>query len=404
MAWPKDVTEDSVQMQEDGSVCVTSKDEFGSLILSPHRRDFTVCYLAALSKEKRKERKHNSQTNQNRHSDKASNSSVNRKQKGSDFGSDPAREKGNLVKLKAERDVSRELKTQRSLTPENKPQVHSFSQDGLNLSPITQASYAESPQALSNGSGSPITPENAHTDRNAKFRQFSTPTEGLEDNGVVDVQVCSLCGKLKNNISEKNFLPHINAEGSFLGEHFGRELENQKGMDEGFGGINFENRCSCTRKDVDAEVQLTDGNNYAKEMVQTVEQEPELRDLVSPRKEDYLEDTRISSSSREGASETRCRYTWLTRHISCDECPTAWSHVVKLAQAFADGLGKSSKDSNGNSLKVDNGEEMIGVLILALLTLFAQYYARSDQICINKITALKIVVFLAWSKQLSILF
>lgn len=333
-------------MQEDGSVCVTSKDEFGSLILSPHRRDFTVCYLAALSKEKRKERKQNSQRNQSRDSDKASNSLGNRKQKANDCGLDSAKGRGNLVKLEAE-----EPKTQRSLTPENEPQLHSLSQDGLNLSPITQASCAESPQALSNASGSPITPENAHTDRNAKFRQFSTPTEGLEDNATVDIQVCSVCGKLKSNISEKIVLPYVNAEGSFLGEHFGRELENEKGMNNSSGahkcGPNFENRCSCTKKDT--EVQLTDRKSHVKEMVEAVYQEPELRDLVSPREEGCLEDTRTSSSSREGVSETRRRYTWLTRHISCDECPTAWSHVVKMAQAFADSWERSSKNSNGNS-------------------------------------------------------
>ncbi|KAL5004165.1 hypothetical protein ScPMuIL_017621 [Solemya velum] len=49
LAWPKELDVRSCDYFEDGGTRVTSMDQYGSLALSGHKQDFTVCYLSAIS-------------------------------------------------------------------------------------------------------------------------------------------------------------------------------------------------------------------------------------------------------------------------------------------------------------------------------------------------------------------
>lgn len=54
MAWPKELDVRSCDYLEDGAIRVTSMDQYGSLVLSGHKQDFTVCYLSATSEDQPK--------------------------------------------------------------------------------------------------------------------------------------------------------------------------------------------------------------------------------------------------------------------------------------------------------------------------------------------------------------
>ncbi|XP_076454102.1 uncharacterized protein LOC143289122 isoform X1 [Babylonia areolata] len=49
IAWGRTVEECHIEVFEDGSRRAVSRDEFASLVLSPHGQDFTVCYLSHIS-------------------------------------------------------------------------------------------------------------------------------------------------------------------------------------------------------------------------------------------------------------------------------------------------------------------------------------------------------------------
>lgn len=311
IAWPREVTADNVQLQEDGSVCVTSKDEFGSLILSPHRRDFTICYLSALSAEKKRERKLKCSKNE---TDSAMNlDAINNTEKHSHFsGHNPT----------TDQMMNKNNRCRTPVIGED-----NLAQESLNLSPITQASCADSPPALSNASGSPVTPENTQKDRHAKYRQYSTPTEGLEDGTQ---SVCPKCLKrISNNAVSLQKQTVGNPEGSFLGENHG-------------GQNNEQNCCQCLQQTDEKTQRVVDTGQVL------------LKDKGINNYRPLNENLDLSKNS-DGSSETdqgevRRNYTWLTRHISCDECPTNWSHVIKMAQTFAENDHKQSAECQGKAI------------------------------------------------------
>ena len=179
-----------VEVSQDGSVTVTARNNTASLVLSPHRSDFTVCYLSPLSCEKQR--------------------SCTTKRC---FG-DPrikTRGAGRLVNIQnkhKKENVSHSVKqdgvanSQRTtcVTPDNITHP-AYDADKVNneldLSPISAASGASSPGNHSADSGSPLSLHGA-AQHGATFPPFSTPTGALEQ--------------------PVGYSQQCNAEGSFLGE------------------------------------------------------------------------------------------------------------------------------------------------------------------------------------------
>lgn len=319
IGWPKCVEKRNCEILEDGSVRITSQDEFGSLILSSHHRDFTVCYLSLLSQEKVK--------NRHKH-EKVKGTNISLSCQKSNNQPDTSKQSNHSSQPEKSYDSPRANKTK----------------DDLNISPITQASCADSPRALSNASGSPITPLDVVKDTEAKFRPFSTPTEELEAEPV-----CTPYGKTAvfKDYSHKS-----------------------KGEKVRFENDSFEKLTERGSSKTDKTLtEMCNRNNDGKESTGhvTVAIKGHETNVVSknyntkangceavPNAPNTLKQINHSADSgnRSGHNETnsstdssvsdvdkpspRCNYCWVTRHISCDECPLMWSHVVKLAKNVAE--------------------------------------------------------------------
>lgn len=58
IAWPKLPEETKIEVLPDGSRRITSLDEFATMVVSPHGRDFTVCYLSRISEDRSGSKEH----------------------------------------------------------------------------------------------------------------------------------------------------------------------------------------------------------------------------------------------------------------------------------------------------------------------------------------------------------
>ena len=59
-AWPRDSKKSNIEHLPDGGIRIFSVDEYASLVLSPHRQEFTVCYLSKLGQEVQRRHKQSS--------------------------------------------------------------------------------------------------------------------------------------------------------------------------------------------------------------------------------------------------------------------------------------------------------------------------------------------------------
>ncbi|WAR28091.1 CE034-like protein [Mya arenaria] len=211
-----------------------------------------------------------------------------------------------------------------SKTPEYTKIAENDTSVGLNLSPITQASCVDSPGGISNASGSPFSIHTSGENCNAKFRPFSTPTEGLD---------------AKENGSYNN-----NAEGSFLGETYGKKpvdfTQDIQSQHHYFKPI------AVCKSEMKASHDCGDVGRACLEQEETT---------LATKCEDEICGGISSCSSQEGDSQTQVRYTWLTRHMSCDECHSSFGHVVKLAKEAAEtGIVVDMKGSKKTEKKSTN--------------------------------------------------
>ncbi|XP_052783044.1 uncharacterized protein LOC128219272 [Mya arenaria] len=317
IAWPKEHSTENIDVGDDGSVCVTSNDEFGSVVLSPHRTDFTVCYLSALSRERIKEKNQNHRKANSRQHFKKDGHHKNEQMHGESSARDTSERGDNRIHIF-------EKMREDSKTPEYTKIAENDTSVGLNLSPITQASCVDSPGGISNASGSPFSIHTSGENCNAKFRPFSTPTEGLD---------------AKENGSYNN-----NAEGSFLGETYGKKpvdfTQDIQSQHHYFKPI------AVCKSEMKASHDCGDVGRACLEQEETT---------LATKCEDEICGGISSCSSQEGDSQTQVRYTWLTRHMSCDECHSSFGHVVKLAKEAAEtGIVVDMKGSKKTEKKSTN--------------------------------------------------
>ena len=323
IAWPKSAEKRNCEILQDGSVRITSQDEFGSLILTSHQRDFTVCYLSLLSQEKAKTRyKH----------DKVKNPvATNLTCKNSDSQSNSGNQSNHSSQSEKSHDSPRSNETK----------------DDLNISPITQASCNDSPRALSNASGSPITPLDIVKDNEAKFRPFSTPTQELESEPV-----CTPFGKTAvfRDYDHKSKAEKVRFQNE-SSEH-PKDNDSRKTHDTLTRASDCQKSKSKVAKDfVSRESTIKSSNSGSQNFDIRQSGDGYNAEQTVPK---YRRGANSSagSSNRSGQNETnssvescasqdskpspRCNYCWVTRHMSCDECPVMWSHVVKMARHVAE--------------------------------------------------------------------
>lgn len=58
VAWPKGTEHSNFEYMMDGGVRLISEDEYASIVLSPHKQDFTVCYLCGISPDSPRQKLH----------------------------------------------------------------------------------------------------------------------------------------------------------------------------------------------------------------------------------------------------------------------------------------------------------------------------------------------------------
>ncbi|KAK3603768.1 hypothetical protein CHS0354_023387 [Potamilus streckersoni] len=325
-AWAKSLEDSNIEKLPDGSVRVTSEDNYASLILSPHKQDFTVCFLSLLSPEKNIDR---SRLTSHK---KRTKDLVNSDSRQVSTSGDSSEDKGKLVLLR----------------------------EDLNISPITQASSTNSPSGLSQASGSPVTPQINMPESNNRYMLFSTPTRGLEACELpVDLEepVCTPYGKTAVFRDYRQERHGDRISGADLDEEAcvsvsGYESKGEKKqtvMDQGQG-----DNQSDVGGIVEMQYNLVDRDHWQEENniigrenhqgskeykhCDGKEMENSLQKSVqhSSRETTLTGILRTSDVSRSTGSDTSQEttqklYCWVTKHISCDECPLAWSHVVRLA-------------------------------------------------------------------------
>ena len=222
--------------------------------------------------------------------------------------------------------------------------------DDLNISPITQASCNDSPRAMSNASGSPITPLDVVKDNEAKFRPFSTPTQELEEEPV-----CTPFGKTAvfrdYGLTSKGDKVRFENDSFEQCQDKGSSQENDT-----LTQLTQANDCRKTKhgttKDswkYDSKINLSNYDSQKFDVRPVGEKNraelniPNYQTQTDNRTEKCNisghTDTNSSLESRtsqDGKQSPRCNYCWVTRHMSCDECPITWSHVVKMARNVAE--------------------------------------------------------------------
>ncbi|KAL4220206.1 hypothetical protein ACF0H5_020614 [Mactra antiquata] len=313
IAWPKTCTPQNCVKQEDGSISITSVDEFGSLILSPHCRDFTVCYLSLLSEyNKTSNKKDRGMMNDKRcesHQD-CSCKTVNKKSNSAK--SDIKHESGSN---RSDNDGQESIYKFHGRSGSSYITKHSKEKVDLNISPITQASFVDSPRALSNDSHSPASSEEGVIDRDAVYRHFSTPTEGLdEESPSVILQECAIKGR-DNNV--QRYFQNANNDGSFIGNVFKPISNPQCGQTDN----NYDDeKCAINKNDVNVLHVACESSQSGRQDSMLLHRKCAHGDLTS---------------KCDKGGKTRYKYTWLTRHISCDECPINFNTIVKMANNVA---------------------------------------------------------------------
>ena len=310
IAWPKTACRQHCEILEDGSVRILSIDEFASVILSPHRKDFTVCYLSVLSQEKQRDRvkvKKNRQT-RNLHSTSGD------KYEQTKRCDSPLYQKKVQYSEEVLSNTVKDSQTPVRKVPKRQHGNYPPGEEDLNISPITQASRGNSPSGVSHASGSPVTPQDTVKDCAAKFRPFSTPTEEVENIDLESDVFHVKHGKTKH-------LP-VNREGSFLGEDFNHvkiDISNLKTSNH-TKGHSYEDKTLSVSNDVEFNQKYKDFDFSGHSTVPC----------------SSSEDSGSSGLSDTRSRETRRSYCWVTRHISRDECPLVWSYAVKMAEQIAD--------------------------------------------------------------------
>ncbi|XP_071085193.1 uncharacterized protein C5orf34 homolog [Haliotis cracherodii] len=316
VAWPKTADRSRAEHLPDGSVRIFSCDEFASLSLSEHRRDFTVCYLSKVSQEPVKN-KNVSASRRSASCNSSQNKSGDDSQKllsgsnqtsGCQTGDGSDGNAGNMGPL----DGGQTTETRSNSIPKKGQSVI----EGKSVNEAKDKKTRVNP---------------AHT-------RISTPTNFADegDPGGGDEAVMTPFGRT-----------------SMFRRYGAGSTETSPATHDISSISKISSEGLCTTIDVDVTVghhelsleqrsasPVLPGQNHGHNVGQ-------LSNSVGNSTGDHSMSRNIANSSEEreksvssansSADPPACRqlYTWVTRHISCNECPTRWRHPLKLAEERA---------------------------------------------------------------------
>lgn len=328
-AWPKSVEDCEIDYLPDGSVRLLSADEYASIVLSPHKQDFTVCYLSEISSEPPKPKR-------NRHQ------KTNHKTKSSDKPSECRKETLDASLRGSSFHKDDELNIHSSSQHSGHPgQGQGFEEDGLNadesLSKPARSELNISPISMASTFRSPHTSPESQQDRN-KFHRYSTPTNHSPDANENDgIEI----GGKKSAFKHYRHSQNQGSDGSFL-----EVIESQKTSTTSVNqqvtkSSTNTGTCDSLKGSSGQVVHSDSSNNKLNTCTQQLNKSPQRGILPGTPPASPTRDSAHSSfnsqqseqDSVEGASP-RCLYTWVTRHFSCDECPVAWRHPLNMARSI----------------------------------------------------------------------
>lgn len=325
-AWPKSVEDCEIDYLPDGSVRLLSADEYASIVLSPHKQDFTVCYLSQISSEppKPKRNRHQKTHHKTKSSDKPSEcrkETLDSTLRGSSFHKDD------------------ELNIHSSSQHSGHPgQGQGFEGDGLDadesLSKAARSELNISPISMASTFRSPHTSPESQQDCK-KFHRYSTPTNHSPDQNVDDgIEI----GGKKSAFKHYRHSQNQGSDGSFL-----EVIESQKTSRTSANPQVSKSSINAngSLKGSSGQVVHSDSSDKLNTCTQQLNKSPQRDNLpgtpaASPSKDSThssFNSQQSEQDSVEGASP-RCLYTWVTRHFSCDECPVAWRHPLNMARSM----------------------------------------------------------------------
>lgn len=323
-AWPKSVEDCEIDYLPDGSVRLLSADEYASIVLSPHKQDFTVCYLSQISSEPPKPKR-------NRHQ------KTNHKTKSSNKPSECRKETLEATLRSSSFHKDDELNIHSSSHHGSHP-GQGFEEGGLDadesLSKPARSELNISPISMASSLRSPHTSPESQQECN-KFHRYSTPTNRSPDGNADDgIEI----GGKKSAFKHYRHSQNQGSDGSFL-----EVIESQKTSTTSVKQQNTKSGINAndSLKGSSGQVVHSDSSNRISTSTQQLNKSPQR---------DVLPGTPLSSPSRDSAHSSfnsqqseqdsvegaspRCLYTWVTRHFSCDECPVAWRHPLNMARSM----------------------------------------------------------------------
>lgn len=275
-AWPSGT--DEAEVLQDGSIRLTSQDEFASLVLSPHGRDFTVCYLSKTSTSPPSsqlaipKRQHSSPVETRvRHVSGGSNSGVSDKSDGSfKLPGKPSKRKGSARRK------------------------HKGSQFGsLTVEPSATSAFVAIVPAQRQHRRQSSNPKNSDGESSThSVQSYDSLTSSMED------ELCSSYHELNiQAVPSKSRQNSIPATSSV-----------SKSRPRGHHGnqSNFHPHVSPSVSPISKDLSpLHTGNPWCS-----------------------------IDGAASGENQSKCRqyYCWVTQHVSCSDSPPYWAHPARLVQ------------------------------------------------------------------------
>lgn len=323
-AWPKSVEDCEIDYLPDGSVRLLSADEYASIVLSPHKQDFTVCYLSQISSEppKPKRNRHPKTNHKTTSSDKPSEcrkETLDASLRGSSFHKDD--------------ELNIHSSSQHS---GHADQGQGFEEDGLDesLSKPARSELNISPISMASSLRSPNTSPESQQDHN-KFHRYSTPTNHSPDQKADDgIEI----GGKKSAFKHYRHSQNQGSDGSFL-----EVIESQKTSRTPVNPQVTKSSINTngSLKESSGKVVHSDSSNKPNTCTQQLNKSPQRNILpgtppASPSRDSAHSSFNSQQSEQNSVEEAspRCLYTWVTRHFSCDECPVAWRHPLNMARSM----------------------------------------------------------------------
>ncbi|XP_067669599.1 uncharacterized protein C5orf34 homolog [Haliotis asinina] len=319
VAWPKTGDKSRAEHLPDGSTRIFSIDEFASLSLSQHKRDFTVCYLSKISQDPVKN-KSASSSRRSVSCNSSQNKSSDDSQELISAGSNQTLSKTSGCLKGDESECSGVGKMAPLDTGQSGPTTEMSNESDLKT--VESVDVATDKEKIKQDRVDPA------------YTRISTPTNfadegdpGGGNKAVMPFGRTSMFRRYGAGSTETSPATHdISSISKISSEGLCTTIDVD--VTVGHHALSLEQRSASP---------VLQGQNSGHNAGQ-------LSNSAGNSTGDHSMNRNISNSSEEreksvmsansSAERPACRqlYTWVTRHISCNECPNHWRHPLKLAE------------------------------------------------------------------------